>query len=44
LARQPPSIAPGLLAAGDYVHGPYPATIEGAVRSGVQAVTTKPAS
>ena len=44
LARPPPSIAPGLLAAGDYVHGPYPATIEGAVRSGVQAVTAKPAS
>ncbi|HEY6355906.1 MAG TPA: hydroxysqualene dehydroxylase HpnE [Burkholderiaceae bacterium] len=44
LARPPPSIAPGLLAAGDYVQGPYPATIEGAVRSGVQAVTAKPAS
>jgi len=43
LARPPSSIAPGLLAAGDYVQGPYPATIEGAVRSGVQAVTAKPA-
>jgi squalene-associated FAD-dependent desaturase len=31
-------IAPGLLAAGDYVSGPYPATLEGAVRSGEEAV------
>ena len=30
-------IAPGLLACGDYVDGPYPATLEGAVRSGLQA-------
>jgi squalene-associated FAD-dependent desaturase len=30
-------VAPGLWAAGDYVHGPYPATLEGAVRSGLQA-------
>lgn len=30
-------IAPGLWAAGDAIHGPYPATLEGAVRSG-QAV------
>ncbi|MES2400880.1 MAG: hydroxysqualene dehydroxylase HpnE [Pseudomonadota bacterium] len=30
-------VAPGLLACGDYVDGPYPATIEGAVRSGLQA-------
>ena len=30
-------IAPGLLACGDYVDGPYPATLEGAVRSGVAA-------
>lgn len=29
--------APGLLAAGDYVEGPYPATLEGAVRSGLRA-------
>jgi monoamine oxidase len=27
-------IAPGLVAAGDYVEGPYPATLEGAVRAG----------
>ena len=38
LARPPLTIAPGLLAAGDYIQGPYPATIEGAVRAGVQAV------
>ncbi|WP_289509316.1 hydroxysqualene dehydroxylase HpnE [Hydrogenophaga sp. 2FB] len=30
-------IAPGLWAAGDYVQGPYPATLEGAVRSGLSA-------
>jgi hypothetical protein len=34
LRRPPQVIAPGLLAAGDYVQGPYPATLEGAVRSG----------
>lgn len=28
-------IAPGLWACGDYVQGPYPATLEGAVRSGM---------
>ena len=37
LQRPSPSIAPGLLACGDYVAGPYPATLEGAVRSGVAA-------
>ncbi len=30
-------VAPSLLAAGDYVAGPYPATLEGAVRSGLSA-------
>lgn len=34
LARPPGRIAPRLWAAGDYVDGPYPATLEGAVRSG----------
>ncbi len=34
LHRPPQPITPGLLAAGDYVAGPYPATLEGAVRSG----------
>ncbi|PKO67631.1 MAG: desaturase [Betaproteobacteria bacterium HGW-Betaproteobacteria-16] len=37
LQRPPLSIAPGLWAAGDYVEGPYPATLEGAVRSGMAA-------
>lgn len=37
LTRPPAQIAPGLWAAGDYVHGPYPATLEGAVRSGLAA-------
>ena len=31
------ALAPGLLACGDYVAGPYPATLEGAVRSGIAA-------
>lgn len=34
LARPPAAVAPRLLAAGDYIQGPYPATLEGAVRSG----------
>ncbi|MGB4585213.1 MAG: hydroxysqualene dehydroxylase HpnE [Rhodoferax sp.] len=38
LQRPPSAIAPGLLACGDYVAGPYPATLEGAVRSGCAAV------
>jgi len=37
LERPAARIAPGLLACGDYVEGPYPATIEGAVRSGMAA-------
>jgi squalene-associated FAD-dependent desaturase len=32
-------LAPGLLACGDYVQGPYPATIEGAVRSALEAAS-----
>ncbi|WP_296507611.1 hydroxysqualene dehydroxylase HpnE [Rhodoferax sp.] len=35
--RPPLAIAPGLWACGDYVAGPYPATLEGAVRSGTDA-------
>lgn len=31
---------PGIFLAGDYVAGPYPATLEGAVRSGVQCAKT----
>lgn len=38
LARPTMHIAPGLVAAGDHVDGPYPATIEGAVRSAVEAI------
>ena len=38
LQRPAMAIAPGLHAAGDHVAGPYPATLEGAVRSGLQAV------
>jgi len=38
LQRPPPTIAAGLLACGDYVAGPYPATLEGAVRSGCAVV------
>lgn len=38
LVRPRQVIAPGLTAAGDYVAGPYPATLEGAVRSGEAAV------
>lgn len=34
LLRPPARVAPGLLACGDYVAGPYPATLEGAVRAG----------
>jgi hydroxysqualene dehydroxylase len=37
LDRPPADIAPGLWAAGDYIAGPYPATLEGAVRSGEEA-------
>ena len=39
LQRPEAAIAPGLWAAGDYVAGPYPATLEGAVRSGLNALT-----
>jgi hydroxysqualene dehydroxylase len=38
LKRPPAAIGRGLAAAGDYVLGPYPATLEGAVRSGAAAV------
>lgn len=35
--RPPAEVSRGLQAAGDYIAGPYPATLEGAVRSGVAA-------
>ena len=38
LQRPPTQIAAGLLACGDYVDGPYPSTLEGAVRSGLAAI------
>ncbi|MEO7938431.1 MAG: hydroxysqualene dehydroxylase HpnE [Burkholderiaceae bacterium] len=38
LVRPPMAVATGLLACGDYVTGPYPSTLEGAVRSGMAAV------
>lgn len=37
LDRPPAVVRPGLMVAGDYVDGPYPATLEGAVRSGFAA-------
>lgn len=36
LRRPGSTITQGLLACGDYIDGPYPATLEGAVRSGIQ--------
>ena len=44
LVRPPAGIAPRLVAAGDYVEGPYPATLEGAVRSGRAAIARIPNS
>ena len=38
LQRPSMQAAEGLLAVGDHVEGPYPATLEGAVRSAVRAV------
>jgi squalene-associated FAD-dependent desaturase len=40
LKRPSADVAPGLAAAGDYVAGPYPATLEGAVRSALAALDT----
>ena len=37
LQRPAASVAPGLTVAGDFVAGPYPATLEGAVRAGEAA-------
>jgi len=37
LQRPGLQVAPGLLVCGDYVRGPYPATLEGAVRCGLEA-------
>ncbi|WNO04066.1 hydroxysqualene dehydroxylase HpnE [Rhodoferax mekongensis] len=37
LQRPGQAVAPGLWACGDYIAGPYPATLEGATRSGMAA-------
>jgi predicted NAD/FAD-dependent oxidoreductase len=37
LKRSPPQVHPRIRVAGDHVEGPYPATLEGAVRSGLAA-------
>jgi squalene-associated FAD-dependent desaturase len=42
LVRPPMAIAPGLAACGDYIEGPYPATLEGAVLSGLAAARATP--
>ncbi|MEX8517858.1 MAG: hydroxysqualene dehydroxylase HpnE [Leptothrix sp. (in: b-proteobacteria)] len=42
LPRPPALIAAGLIAAGDYIDGPYPATLEGAVRAGRAAIQQLP--
>lgn len=44
LRRPSLQIAPGLMACGDYCEGPYPATLEGAVRSAVAVVNALAAS
>ncbi len=44
LKRPPLQIAQKLLACGDYIDGPYPATLEGAVRSGLNAAQALPAA
>lgn len=40
LVRPTSLIAPSLLACGDYVSGPYPATLEGALRCAIAAIDT----
>ncbi len=40
LKRPPTYVAPGLFACGDYIDGPYPATLEGAVLSGQAVIQT----
>ncbi|MDB5943373.1 MAG: hypothetical protein JWQ13_2939 [Ramlibacter sp.] len=42
LKRPAIQVVPGLLACGDYVEGPYPATIEGAVRAALSAIDLLP--
>ena len=40
LRRPDCKVLPGLWAAGDYIQGPYPATLEGAIRSGMEAAAS----
>ncbi len=40
MSRPASAVAPGLAAAGDYIDGPYPATLEGAVRSAMTALNS----
>ena len=42
LQRPPIQIAPRVLACGDYVQGPYPSTLEGAVRTGIASAKAMP--
>lgn len=42
LDRPSARVADGLAAAGDYIAGPYPATLEGGVRSGIAAAAPPP--
>lgn len=44
MQRPPMTIAPGLHACGDYVEGPYPATLEGAARTATTLVRSLPAA
>ena len=44
LVRPSMHITQGVLACGDYIDGPYPATLEGAVRSGLAAARSLPRS
>ncbi len=42
LQRPPMQIVPRVLACGDYVQGPYPSTLEGAVRTGIASAKAMP--
>ena len=42
LQRPPMQIAPRVIACGDYVQGPYPSTLEGAVRTGIASAKAMP--
>ncbi len=42
LQRPASQIAPNIFACGDYIQGPYPSTLEGAIRSGIQVAQSLP--